>query len=289
MGVDGKLWRRMAYAGARYGPRAWVRVSPAAFGLVFCAALPTARRSVRKNLRRVLGPRAAPLETLDVARTFMAYAGCLAESLAGERRDAQQARRRLRDASALRSNLSHPGGMIVVTAHAGAWDAAARLLARDLRRDVLVVMEPEQAEKARELHDAVRQRGGVRVAHVGRHPLDGLTLLKHLREGGVVAIQLDRVPRQGRTIDVDMFGARYPLPAGPFALAGLAGVPILPIFSRRVGFFDYELCGGPLVSVPPRPSPAVLKEAAERVAWELERFLYAHPTQWFHFERRPPE
>ena len=38
MNVNSVFWRRLAYAGARYGPVAWVRFSPALFGLAFAAA-----------------------------------------------------------------------------------------------------------------------------------------------------------------------------------------------------------------------------------------------------------
>jgi KDO2-lipid IV(A) lauroyltransferase len=280
--IDSAFWRRMAYAGARYGPEAWVRVSPPVIGLACALALGPARRRVRANLRRVHGPRRALEERWDVARTFVSYAGCLTEGLACERPAAQRATRRFRD-DGLSAALGAGGGLIVGTAHFGAWDAAAPLLARDFARPVLVVMAPEPDARARSLHDGVRERAGVRVLHVGAHPADALPLLHHLRDGGVVAVQLDRAPPGGRVLDVPFLGGLMSMPAGPFALAALSGAPLLPVFVRRAGRLEYEVGGGPAIRLPRRAGHAELSAAAALAARELERSVRACPTQWFDF------
>jgi len=284
LATDGGLWRRLAYAGARWGPGPWLRLSPPAFGLAFALALPDARRAVRRNLRRVLGERGRLEEGLDIASTFSAYARCLAESLAGDRPEALAARRRLRRGAALFDELKNGRGMVVVTAHTGAWDVGARLLASDFGARLAVVMVREPNESARSLHDEIRQRSGVEVVHVGEHPLDGLPLLRHLRSGGVVAAQLDRQSPSARSIEVQLFDRPFRVPEGPFSLAARAGVPVVPMFSRRVGFFDYEFSVGPALELPRRPTALELGSAAQRSAEEMERFIRAHPTQWFHFE-----
>jgi lauroyl/myristoyl acyltransferase len=263
---EGELLRRLAYAGARYGPRIWLRHSPPFFGLVFATALPQARAAVRRNLRLVHGKRPALIESLDVARTFSEYAHCLAEALAMDRPEARQARRRVRGEEHLREALRRGPGVMLVTAHAGPWDAAARLLSLDLTAEVVVVMTPEQDRRAGRLHDRVRQRGGVRIAHVGAHPLD-------------------RLPPSGRTIETQLFDRPFFVPEGPFRVAALSGAGILPLFVRRVAEFDYEFSAAPAFSLPRRPRPEQLRQAAQVAVTEMERFIRAHPTQWFHFDR----
>jgi KDO2-lipid IV(A) lauroyltransferase len=286
---EGELFRRLAYAGARYGPRLWLRHSPPLFGLAFGAALPKVRAAVRSNLRLVHGPRPALFENLDVARTFTEYAHCLAEALAMDRPEARQARRRIRGEQHLRAALDRGPGVMVVTAHAGPWDAAARLLAADLTAEVVVVMTPEQDQRAGRLHDGVRQRGGVRITHVGAHPLDGLPVLRHLCRGGVAAAQLDRLPPSGRTIETQLFERPFFVPEGPFRVAALSGAGILPLFVRRVAEFDYEFSAAPALTLPRRPQADQLRRAAQVAVTEMERFIRAHPTQWFHFDRSPHE
>jgi lauroyl/myristoyl acyltransferase len=284
LATDGRIWRRLAYAGARFGPRWWLRFSPPVFGLAFGAVLPRVRAQVRRNLRRVRGERGLLLDQLDVMKTFADYARCLAESLAMERPEAVLARRRIRGEQHLERAAASGRGIMLVTAHAGPWDAAAWLLAGDQRADVMVVMLPEHDERARQLHDRVRERSGLRVAHVGVHPLDALPLLRHLKNGGIAAAQLDRVPGTTRAIEVSLFGAPFRVPEGPFRLAAMAGAPVLPLFVRRVGHFDYDFWVAPPIELGRRPSALELRTAAQSAATEMERFIRAHPTQWFHFE-----
>lgn len=280
----GAFWRRLAYAGARHGPEAWLRLSPPLFGLAFAAALGSHRRNVRDNVRRALGRHGPLEESWYVAKTFVSYASCLAESLASERPEVAHARRRMRHPQRIRAALSG-GPLIIGTAHFGAWDVAAPLLASDLGAPVLVAMRPEADPSARALHDDVRERAGVRVVHVGSHPLDALPLLHHLRDGGIVALQLDRVTPGSRQLEVSLFDAPYRMPAGPFLLSALAQVPILPVFVRRRGYLDYELSAGALLRLGRRPDEAELVSAAQAAATEMERAIYACPSQWFHFEQ----
>ncbi len=276
------LLRRLAYAGARYGPRPWVKYSPPLFGLAFSGMLPAYRRAVLDNLRKIYGPRPAPLEAVDVARTFASYASCLAEALAVGRGELRDATPRVRGGAELHQLLQR-GGLLFVTAHVGPWDAAAHLLRRDLKAEVMVVMAREPDEKARSLHDSVRADAGVRVLHVGEHPLEALPLLRHLRQGGVVAAQLDRPGSSAKVVEVQLFDAPFAVPEGPFSLAALAQVPVVPLFARRIGFFDYELTAGKPIRLSRRPSPKDLRAAAQSASEEMERFIRANPTQWFHF------
>jgi KDO2-lipid IV(A) lauroyltransferase len=253
------------------------------FGIAFALALPGERKVVRKNLRLLKGKRGAMVERLDVARTFVSYAHCLAESLAVERPDA-------RDSSPLISGREHfddvvsrGRGGIVVTAHTGAWDLIARWLGREHAVDVLVVMQGEPNADARALHDGVRARAGLRVAHVGRHPLDALPLLSHLRRRGVVAVQLDRVGSAETSLAIDVGGEPFLVPEGPFRLASLCGAPVIPVFARRLGYFRYEVVIRPAIEVSRSANAAGIRAAAERATGEMAAFLRQNPTQWFHF------
>jgi len=282
--VRGVELRKLAYAGARYGPRFWVKYSPAFFGVVFACALPKERAKIRASLRRLRGPRGRLADTLDVARTFVAYAHCLAESLAGERPEALAAVPEVHGAERLRDVIGDGRGAIMVTAHCGPWDVAARFLARDYDSDVLIVMAPEQDARARGLQDILRERSGLRIVHVGGHPLDSLKVLAHLRRGGFVAIQLDRIARLEATVEVRLGREPFRVPEGPFRLAALSGAPIVPVFTRRLGYFRHRV----QVETPIRVSRTLPMEeavaiAAGAAAAAMERFLSENPTQWFPF------
>ena len=280
------FWRRLAYIGARYGPELWLKHSPPVFGAVFAYAAPEARARVLDNLRDIRGKRSVLSDQADVLRTFVTYAHCLAESLAMERKAAHDRLEPARHDATLRQILTADRGLVVLTAHVGGWDTAAHLLVGGLGRDVIVVMQREPDSGARELHDSVRKRSGVRILHVGDHPTDALPLLRHLRQRGVVAAQLDRVPEGGRSLEVSLFGKPYSVPEGPFALAALAGVPVLPVFVSRRGYFDYAVEPGTIIELPRRPERAELVRVAQQATAEMERFIRSHPTQWFDFQSR---
>jgi len=283
--VRGSGWRTLAYGGARYGPRWWVEHSPAFFGALFACLLPRERARVRDGLRLILGERPRFSESVDILSAFVAYAHCLAESLAVERPEAQSAEPWVHGAEHLQRALGGGRGAVIVTAHTGAWDATARWLARDYGVDLLVVMAAEADERSRALQDGLRAQFGVRVAHVGAHPLDALPVLRHLRRGGVVAAQLDRVVNQETAVEVGLGGHPFAVPAGPFHLARLARVPVLPVFARRLGYFRYEIDVLEPILVSGGSGPAGVTRAAATAAVAMGGFLRKNPTQWFHFSR----
>ena len=280
---DSAFLRRLAYAGARFGPRFVIEHSPKFFGTAFALALPETRQRVRANLRRVKGPRGFLIEQRDVVETFTSYAACLAESLGIERADGQNTELSVRGEEHLNAAVAAGRGVILVTAHIGPWDCAAHLLAKNISADVIVVMLAEPDAAAREVHDSVRARSGVRVMHVGDHPLDALPLLRHVRGGGVVAIQLDRAVPGARSLDVQLFGGKEQMPEGPFRLAALSGAAIVPIFAHRIGYFHYEFSVEAPIWVERSATHADLEAAAALAAENMQSFISRHPTEWFHF------
>jgi len=281
---DSLFWRRAIDFGVSHGPDAWVRYSPPVFGVAFAAALPRHRRAVRQNLRRALGPRSAAREVLDVARVFASYASCLTETfIAGTDGGRRLIGRCINDQNYMAAEAEGKG-VILATAHIGGWQVAGSVLLAAHPADVLVVMRRERDQRAQELQDAVRRRTGVRIVHVGDDPLDALPIVAHLRNKGVVAVQVDRVPAGMRGRTADLFGAPFSVPEGPLRLSAVSGAPLVPVFTRRVGFMEYEVHIAAPIHLSRRPSEAELDAAAQRVLREMESFVRANPTQWFHFE-----
>jgi KDO2-lipid IV(A) lauroyltransferase len=285
---DGPFWRGLASFGAAHAPRAVVRYSPPAWAFAFALAMPGARARVRKNLRSVLGPRPYRAETLDVFRTFSHFASCLTEGLAMGGPKTPEVDCIVRGEEHLRRALDGGRGVILVTAHTGGWETAGPLLQKQFKRDVMIVMQREPDARAREIQDRARERSGIKVVHVGTEPLASLALLSHVRKGGVLGVQIDRAPDAMRSIEVPLFGTAARVPSGPFLLARAAGAPILPVFTRRLGHFRYEIELCAPLEIPKTAPEGALVRAAERAASDMERFIRAHPTHWFDFGREVP-
>jgi lauroyl/myristoyl acyltransferase len=281
---DSLLWRQAMVAGVTRGPYALVRYSPPLWGLAFAAILAEQRAVVRRTLRLVLGPRPAWQELRDVGAVFANFACSMTDAmLVGSGRGytpsvSAVAPWHFTEALALGK------GMVMATAHTAGWDLGGPILSGVQPADVLVVMESERAADARELQDSLRRRAGVHIAHVGADPLSSLPLLHHLRRRrGVVAMKFDRVPPTMRSRPVRFFGTAWRVAEGPLGLAALTGAPIVPVFTRRTGFLEYQCIIMPHIMVPPKPTQAELDEGAQRLASALERFVRAYPTSWFRF------
>lgn len=283
---DSAFWRRVMRAGVEKGPEAFVRYSPPLWGLGFWAALPRARRIVRDNLRRVLGPRPPAQEAREVAAVFANYASCLTEAMLLDGRRYEMASLP-RGVERYQACASEGRGVIIVTAHTAGWEFAGPVMRGVHPGEVWVVMQRERDEHARAIQDRARERAGVKVAHIGESAFDALPLLHALRKNAVVAMQLDRVPPGMRSRTARLPGGTWRIPEGPLTLAAVSGAPILPIFTRRIGFMQYEAEVAEPIRIARRPTEVELDEAAQAMANAMHDFIQRHPTQWFHFVEEP--
>jgi lauroyl/myristoyl acyltransferase len=283
LSLDGELWRRVARWGASRPPEWFVRAAPPVVALIMCALARKQRQQVGRNLRLLRGERGAIRDAFDVGRTFIQYASCLAEILG-----AGSPRGRLPEVLVhgelhARGALAEGRGVILATAHTGGWESVGPLLTRDLGVRVMIAESPERDAGAGSVQDAVRKAHGLLVAHVGNDPLSALPLARHLRDGGAVAIQLDRHPAGQRSRAIELFGRPDHVPEGPLRLAAVTGAPILPVFAARTGHRRYVVHVYPRLRIPRDASSAILDAVAQALGDAMQSFLRAHPTQWFHY------
>jgi lauroyl/myristoyl acyltransferase len=284
LALDGVFWRRWGRLGARRGPRWFVRWSPPIIGVAVAIAASDTRRRIARELERVRGPVSARRGVIEIASTFANFASCLTEVLATGSKNGQAAEAVIHNNPQVEEVLAARRGLIFATAHTAGWESMGPLLAREYGLRVMVVMQRERDALARELNDSMRQaQHGVRIVHVGDDPLASLPLLHHLRDGGVVALQIDRVPPGISARPVTLFGRSGAIPEGPLRLAQLTGAPIIPVFSARTGHRRYALHVCRPLTLARRADDRALDAAAQRLADDLGEFISAHPTQWFPF------
>jgi predicted LPLAT superfamily acyltransferase len=115
--------------------------------------------------------------------------------------------------------------------------------------------------------------------------LAALDVLGILREGGIVAVKGDRVV-DGRNAEVPFLGGRIRVPTGPYLLAALAGVPVVPLACFKEGVRTCRVVAG-------EPWTPVLRGRATRdedlaasartFAAHLEAWARRWPLQWYNF------
>jgi KDO2-lipid IV(A) lauroyltransferase len=183
--------------------------------------------------------------------------------------------------------LAAGNGVILALPHLGGWEWAGRWMT-DQGHRLTVVVEPLQPPELFEWFVDLRKQLGMTVVPLGSGA--ATAVLKALRDNEVVCLLCDRdLERNG--VEVEFFGERTTLPAGPAALSLRSGAPVLPtavyFSSRYNGHFGYVR-----PALPSNRTDAGLRADVARVtqvlATELELLIRRAPEQWHMFQPNWP-
>ncbi len=177
-------------------------------------------------------------------------------------------------------------GTILALPHLGGWEWAGRWMV-DQGYPLTVVVEALDPPELFEWFADLRQDIGMKIIPTG--PDAGPTVIKALRDNDVVCLLCDRdLDRNG--VDVEFFGERTTLPAGPATLALRTGAALLP-----VGVYYTDEYNGHLAIVRPPVSTerrGRLRDDVARItqslAHELEFLIRRAPEQWHLFQPNWP-
>ena len=177
-------------------------------------------------------------------------------------------------------------GVILALPHLGGWEWAGRWLA-DRGDPVTVVVERIEPPELFDWFAELRAKLGMTVVGLGADA--GRATLQALKRNEIVCLLSDR-NIGGGGVDVEFFGERTKLPAGPATLALRTGAPILPVavyFTRRVD--GHQGLVRPPLAAERRGS---LREDVSRItqylADELEHLIRRAPEQWHLFQPNWP-
>jgi lauroyl/myristoyl acyltransferase len=182
--------------------------------------------------------------------------------------------------------LERGTGVILALPHLGGWEWAGRWLGDTGHRTTVVVERLEPPELFEWFVD-LRSDLGMTVVPLG--PSAGTEVLKALRNNEIVCLLCDR-DIQGGGIQVEFFGERTTLPAGPATLGLRSGAPVLPVGV----YFTRQLNGHHALVRPPldMSRQGSLRQDVGRVtqalASELEYLIRRAPDQWHLFQPNWP-
>jgi len=169
-------------------------------------------------------------------------------------------------------------GTLQILPHLGGWEWAAFWLARIMGWQVTAVVETVEPPELFEFFAEYRRSLGMNIVPLG--PEAGKAVLRAIKEKHIVALLCDR-DIEGTGVEVDFFGERTTLPAGPATLAFRTGAALLPtaIYFRDNAHYAVVK---PALSVERREKR--LKDDVARVtqdiATALESLIAAAPDQW---------
>ncbi|MDP4649623.1 MAG: phosphatidylinositol mannoside acyltransferase [Ilumatobacteraceae bacterium] len=174
--------------------------------------------------------------------------------------------------------LDRGKGVILALPHLGGWEWAGRWAA-DLGNKMTVVVEPIQPPELFEWFADLRRKFGMTVIPLG--PDAGPAVLKSLRNNEVLCLLSDR-DITGGGIEVEFFGERTKLPAGPATLALRTGAALLPTaayFTDR-GVGHHGVIGAPMNCERHGKLREDVHRITQELAYELETLIRRAPEQW---------
>lgn len=289
---DGLFWRRLAYFGSVYGPDWWKTGSPPALAALFFALIGPNRRAVVENLRQVLGRQGRWADYRAALQTFIEFAYVFQETLefeghrlhGSEFEDALDLDVQFPETFDLDAMFSEKRGLVVLTSHFGCWEIGARVMQRFDRR-VNLVMATEANETVEHFAVTKREQHGLNVIHSDKSLFSSVEMVRALRRGEIVAIQVDRAAPGHVTETLDFFGRPAPFQIGPFMLAKLARVPLWPVCVVRLGRRRYRFLPEPVREIARDASREELRAVMQEVIGSFEDHVRSYPNQWFQFHR----
>jgi predicted LPLAT superfamily acyltransferase len=177
-------------------------------------------------------------------------------------------------------------GALLIGSHLGNLEVCRALASLNTRVRLNVLVHTAHADRFNRL----LKKAGATDLHLMQvtalNPGLALDLKSRIERGEWVVIAGDRVPvHGGRTVDVNFFGGRAPLPIGPYVLAALLECPVYLLFCLRRSGINRVYFEPFAAAIRWRRAEreTVIAGNAQRFADRLEHYLRLEPLQWFNF------
>ena len=234
---------------------------------------------LRRNLQQVAGPGMDDSLVRDGLRSYARY-WLEAFRLPSQSKQQHLDGFHLRQADEFHKVLAEGGGIILALPHVGNWDAAAAWVAASGHR-LVTVAERLKPEKVFEQFVAYREALGMEVIPLtgsSRAPID--VLAERAEQGFAVALLSDR-DLSSRGVEVQFFGGRTRMPAGPALLALRTRAPLYAVDI----WFEPERAVADIRRIElPDPADGPLSErvklVTQRLADAYEIGIAQHPQDW---------
>lgn len=256
-------------------------------GSMAARALPARRVLVARHMKRALGADADEAEVRRATRyAFGSYARYWIESLrlpamSGFEVDAGFS---IEGMTHITDGRQRGKGVILALPHVGGWErAGAWLVRRGLPLNVVV--EPLEPPELFEWFVGLRRSLGFNVIPLG--DTAGSAVSAALARNEVVALLCDR-DIGGGGVEVDFFGERTTMPAGPAALAMRTGAALVPAGVYFIGTGGHAVVCPPLECERRGRFREDLSRITQSLADQMEMLVRRAPPQWHLFQPNWP-
>jgi len=180
---------------------------------------------------------------------------------------------------------SPSGGVVVLTAHYGAWELLVSIMA-SRGWPIAVVRRARSSRLFEQVLGRWRASSGVEFLPRGNA---ARAALRALRRGRYLAMTLDQDCPRSEGVFVPFLGRLACTRDGPARVAMLTGAPVVPIFIERIGESDrHRVRVEPPVELVRADGDreAALRENVRRMVAVVERAIRRAPEQWVWIHRR---
>jgi phosphatidylinositol dimannoside acyltransferase len=184
--------------------------------------------------------------------------------------------------------LEQGRGVVVGLPHSGNWDLAGLWFVETQRRlgrpaRFTTVVERLRPETLFRRFVAYRESLGFEVLAAGDGPEVHRTLLRRLRDGGLVCLVADR-DLSASGVEVSFFGEPARMPVGPARLAAATGALLLPAFPHFTADGWGAVIGAP-IPIPDRAGRDDVAKATQALADAFAEMIAAAPHDWHMLQR----
>ena len=244
------------------------------------------RRVALRNLQTAFGREKSPQEIENIARrTFSNLGMTLVEFLRMPRLGISYYHRyaRVEGEDHLRRALEAGKGVIALTFHFGNWELPS-LGASFFGYPIVALAQRIHNPWIDRYVRRTRKATGVMILPKRRVTQQ---VIKHLRQGKIVAIFVDQRERTKSQVFVDFFGKRASTTPSPVVFSLRTGAPMIPLFTVRENNACHRvIIGAPLVPRNTGDTDNDLRTNTEAYTKVLEGMIRKHPDQYFWLHNR---
>lgn len=252
---------------------------------------PRCRKVAEENLRHAYGEALSPHQRQQwVRQVFIHFAKSMMEFLLGDalKPDDLPQMITVRGVEHLHRCLQEGKGVLLITAHYGNWELAARYVTQCLGYKLNVVARDADDPITTLWINRLREGGGYQVIPRGRA---ARAVLQALKRNELVALLPDQ---NAGDVFVPFFGRLAGTVAGPALLALRSGAPLLAAFCTRQPDDTFVLeIHPPYYPQPSGDQPGDIVQIMAYLTSVIEQQIRRHPTQWLwlhnRWKTRPPE
>jgi predicted LPLAT superfamily acyltransferase len=192
---------------------------------------------------------------------------------------------RLEGKEALLRTLAKGEGLLLVTAHVGSWQVAMSAL-DFIKVKVNLLVHRDQGDVDRHYFEHGEQENPFRIIDPADFVGATIDMMSALNRGEVLCVMGDRMfGSEKNAITVDFLGGKVKFPKSALRLAQACGSPAVFFFSQKTGPSSYYLTVDDVIEWDDTRSDGQeeLREAVEKFARSLDRYVARNPWQFFNF------